>query len=293
MKRSYAASQLDDGSSTRQKRSRAANAVTLTDEPTERRQETTPFVDDGDADAGSDGAVGEDDDSESGRPRTLTVLEQLRHDAFCDLKDELRLELDCLRKPPARGAPDEGTQNVCAVLQRWLEQDAESRPTNQLYYRLDSTYPDKDFPPEVFAGRDEAVVETLSQAVYQVDVEVFFVLLERENAESPPSYLASTVADLQGQKVLSHVPVDEQNWLQTRLPSLKARPPRFEAVSAVPPGPLLKASPRLARAHVQPTLGGLAGSAGQRVGLCRAVLLAPCRSHRFGLSSALGCRMVS
>jgi hypothetical protein len=177
-------------------------------------------------------------------PATLSVIEQLRHDEFYDFKAELCLELDNLRPSAktesnaadckdaatgSKGEPEYNVQGVRDALQPWLEQDKATRHTNHLYYRLDHIYSEDGF---IYQPRDQEVIETLAHLMDDVPVEIFHAMLEREDSDLTPSYLASTLVDLDGRiPVIWDIPVDEQSWVQTRLPSLKACPPMVEAVS--------------------------------------------------------------
>lgn len=171
--------------------------------------------------------------------RSLTILEQLQQDAFSDFKLDLRLELDELR-PRAKkdtsddaGDPEEAAADgLRGVLLQWLDQDKSSRFSSHLFYRLDAKYSEKQFPPQVFYGRDHAIVDTLGKLAAEFPLEIFFALLDRNDSDSNPNYLVRRLADRQGHDLVLDIPVDEQSWLQTKLPSLKARAPDCEAVSA-------------------------------------------------------------
>ncbi|KAG7292011.1 hypothetical protein NEMBOFW57_002042 [Staphylotrichum longicolle] len=185
----------------------------------------------------------DDNGSQDSQPRrSLTILEQLQQDAFSDLKLDLRLELDELRPRAKEDTSDDAGDSEKAaadglrcVLPQWLDQDKMSRCSNHLFYRLDAKYSEKQFPPQVFDGRDQAIVETLCELAAEFPLEIFFALLDRDDSDSYPSYLVRHLADRQGHDLVLDIAVDEQSWLQTKLPSLKARAPDCEAAVVLVP----------------------------------------------------------
>ncbi|KAL2024237.1 hypothetical protein VTK56DRAFT_9393 [Thermocarpiscus australiensis] len=137
-------------------------------------------------------------------------------------------------------SPSTATSNIFALRCSYgsVEQDEASRFTNHLYYRLDNSYREDQFPPQAFVGRDQLVVEAIRQLVAQLPLEAFLAVLDREdsaNVDPVPSYLVRDLVDLQGHRLTSDLPVAEQNWVQTRLPPLKASSSDCEvAVMLVP-----------------------------------------------------------
>jgi hypothetical protein len=176
---------------------------------------------------------GNDDDVGNGSQelqprRSWDLIGQLQQDAFDDFKFDLRLELDELRP----GCPGEDAANgLRDVLRPWVEQDMASRHSGHLYYRFDAKYSEDQFPPQEFRGRDQAVVEALGRLATELPLEMFVALLDRDDSAADTSYLVRRLADRQGHDLVLDVPVDGQSWVQTRLPSLKARAPDCEAVS--------------------------------------------------------------
>jgi hypothetical protein len=159
------------------------------------------------------------------------------------LKTDLRLELDSLRQPikedaarrkaaPTEPSADEDTvRAVRDVLRQWVRQEKAARPTNHFYYRLDHMYNEDQFPPQAFLGRDAVIVETLGRIAEELHVDVFFALLDRDDSDPTLSYLVRSLVDRQGHELISDIPLDGKNWLQTKLPSLRACPPHAEVVS--------------------------------------------------------------
>ncbi|KAL2147160.1 hypothetical protein VTI28DRAFT_590 [Corynascus sepedonium] len=153
------------------------------------------------------------------RPRGLGLLEQLQQDAFDDYKADLCFELDGLCEP----AKEDAEGGLRDVLQEWTGQDKASRRANYLYYRLDNKYSEDQFPPKVFVGRDASVTEILSRVAGELGLEIFLALLERDDKRPTPDYLVRSLVDFRkGQELISYFPVNDNNLLQTEVPSVKA-----------------------------------------------------------------------
>lgn len=246
-KRSYAASKLDNVTPNRSKRQKpppdifilsSDSEVELVEPPTSRATGSGILTDDGIR------------QRSMSIPRTFSVLEQLQLDAFCDFKADICCELDALRETEidesdCESAVSDGDRenedNVDTLpaediplrdlLQRWVEQDKTARLTDHLYYRLDSRYDQKDFPPKTFRRRNRVVVETLGRICRDLSLEVFVALLDRNDSDSSPSYLVSGLFGLQGERLVSDYPLDERNWLHAKLSLSHATPSQSEVVS--------------------------------------------------------------
>jgi hypothetical protein len=217
------------------------------------------------------------------------VMEQLQQDAVDDFRADLCFELDCLREPAKGDAAenktdsteplrdDDAVQGFRDVLRRWAEDERALRHTSHFYYRLDHKYDENQFPPpDGFRGRDLAVVEALDRVGGELDIEIFLALLDRDDNEPTPNYLVRSLVDQQGHELISYIPVDENNWVQTRLPSLKARAPDSEVVS------ILLGQPRwrMMDAHLL-SLGRGSYSPGHIGGLFDAIHRGSCDVHNF------------
>jgi hypothetical protein len=167
--------------------------------------------------------------------RSRSLIEQLQKDAFDDFKADICVELDCLRESAADSAraQDDRGEGLRDVLREWIGQDKTSRRTNSLYYRLDHTYDDSQFPPEPFLRRDAVVLETLDRLVAELDLEIFFALLDREDSGPTPDYLVRSLVDRHGHELISDIPVDN-NLVQTKVPLLETRTSGSEVVSELP-----------------------------------------------------------
>ncbi|KAH6628067.1 hypothetical protein F5144DRAFT_493512 [Chaetomium tenue] len=262
MKRTYATTNLDNGAPT-PKRGRFSEVIVLSSDSESdaldlnREHDGLPEdfgieygsdeEEDEDEDEGEDEYEDEDEDEdeeedndesqESQRSqyhRSRSFIEQLQKDALDDFKADFLLELDCLRSSTADPAPveEDGAHGLRDVLREWVGQDKTSRRTSHLYYRLDHTYDENQFPPEPFLGRDVVVMETLDRMAGEVHLEIFLALLDREDGGPTPDYLVRSLVDRHGHELISDIPVDD-NLLQARVPSLGVQLPGSEVVSAV------------------------------------------------------------
>ncbi|KAL2259341.1 hypothetical protein VTK26DRAFT_7008 [Humicola hyalothermophila] len=240
-KRSSAAAQLDNGTPNWSKRLRTPDIVILSDD--DGFEQPAPATTRG---SGNRAMAGDDN------PRTLTILGQLQQDALFDFKDEICSELDTLQPPTeidesyressASDADVEASVDSVSgeheplrnALRRWVENGKTSRLANHLYYRLESRYDERNFPPRSFLHRDRVIVETLGRLSRSLSLDVFLALLDREDSPSP-SYLVRDLFDLEGGKLASDIPLDERNWLHARLSLAQVSPPMAEvAVLLVP-----------------------------------------------------------
>jgi hypothetical protein len=203
-----------------------------------------------------------DDDNAHQPRRSKSLMEQLRKDVFDEFKTDLCLELDCLGQPAdspvaesqadssyrARNSasddaasdgvvskedvPSEEATRVRHVLRQWAEQDKAARYTNHLYYRLDHKYTDGRI---CLRPRDRVVVKTLGRAAKDLQLDVFFACLIRDDGTPAPNYQARSLIDLQGHELIKKIPIAQPNWVQRSLPSLNAHAPDWEVVSNYPP----------------------------------------------------------
>ncbi|KAK3298783.1 uncharacterized protein B0H64DRAFT_316445 [Chaetomium fimeti] len=240
-KRTYLATNLHNGKPMPSKRRRVADIVTLSSDSesdafeTDQRYHPIVLDDDNEEEDNEEennekdcqwGYEDDDESQESQYHRSRSLIEQLQKDAFDDFKADVCLELDCLRESTEKAAnplpvEDDDAPGLRDVLREWVEQDKASRRTNHLYYRLDHTYNDGQFPPEAFLGRDAVVVETLNRMADELHLEIFLALVEREDRGPTPDYLVRTLVDQHGHELISDIPVDD-NLVQAKVPSLLA-----------------------------------------------------------------------
>lgn len=247
MKRTSVATNLDDGAPT-PKRGRFAEIVALSsdDEPDNVDVDgandwpsddfNVQYEDDGDEEEEEQKGHDESQESQGSQYlRSRSLIEQLQKDAFDDFKTDICVELDCVRESAADSArvEDDRAEGLRDVLREWIGQDKASRRTNHLYYRLDHTYDSNQFPPEPFLRRDAVVIETLDRIVGELDLEIFFAVLDREDSGPTPDYLVRSLVDRHGHELISDIPV-EDNLVQTRVPPLEALASGSEAVSVLP-----------------------------------------------------------
>ncbi|KAK4174193.1 hypothetical protein QBC36DRAFT_358085, partial [Triangularia setosa] len=156
--------------------------------------------------------------------------EQLRQNAFHNLKIRLRAEFEEIREPT------DDTVYLRRTLKQWLDQPKAHRPTNHLYYRLDKTCPETHVPL-LLEGRDKVVADVLTKLQEEIPLEVFFAVLDREDTlhdDPPPSYIARPLIE-NGKELFVDISVDDRNKLQSELPLLRRSDSIFEAAIVLVP----------------------------------------------------------
>ncbi|EGO55246.1 hypothetical protein NEUTE1DRAFT_102687 [Neurospora tetrasperma FGSC 2508] len=140
------------------------------------------------------------------------------------------LALDPNAVRPSAGLVRSETEALCHTLREWLQEPAESRQ-NGLYYVLDHDYTEASIKLNNLKTRDLAIGQVLNNLSKELDFEVFFALLEKEEfgeAEVDHSrfynvyqelievdYRVKTVRDMFGNPVVDGLALDpEEEILQ-------------------------------------------------------------------------------
>ena len=74
------------------------------------------------------------------------------------------------------------------------------------------------------------MVKTLGWAAKDLQLEVFFARLKRDDGTPVPNFQARSLIDLQAHELIKNVPIGQLNWVQTSLPSPYAHVPGWEVV---------------------------------------------------------------
>ncbi|KAK4197178.1 hypothetical protein QBC40DRAFT_286118 [Triangularia verruculosa] len=178
-------------------------------------------------------SIPSDDDSDyeaRNRKGRVSLFEQLRQDAFHDLKIGLCAELDEIREET------DDTIYLRRTLMQWLDHPKAHRATNHLYYRLGHTYHESSFD-QFLEKPDRIVANALNDLAEEIPLEIFYTVLEREDGTSrgqSPSFLVRSLLD-SSKVIVTDVPVDDRNWVQSSLPSLNPSADTFETAIVLVP----------------------------------------------------------
>lgn len=124
----------------------------------------------------------------------------------------------------------ENDARVSDVLRQWAEQDKGLRYTDHLFYKIGHTSVGKVI---CIQQRDVVVVETLDRVAEDLNLEVFLAAVDNDDSSPTPIRQVRYVADSEGRKLVTDIPLNQINLVHTNVPSLWAHNPDCEVVSNV------------------------------------------------------------
>jgi hypothetical protein len=95
-------------------------------------------------------------------------------------------------------------------LRKWLNEGTSTRSINYFCYQFQGRHPAAGFSALDLTGPDLALLKTFIGFVEDMPLEIFLVVLERsgETNEACDDFLGSTIVDIQGRVLATHVPLE-------------------------------------------------------------------------------------